>query len=232
MTDVNPMELYTGLRDELIDLVRSLTPSQCDMVVALTPGWTVREVVAHVCGLNADVSGGARTNLGSDEVTARQVAERSEHSVEDICTEWLSHADGMQRAIDEESFFGLRLSADLVVHLHDVQHALGLPVDRESVGSISGGQTYGARTPDRLVEVAGVWLGINLTDGSRFEPSTLAPDGMRTLTLEATPHDVLRSVTGRRSRREVRALHWSGDPGDLLDVLSPYGPLRHDDAGI
>ena len=77
---------------------------------------------------------------------------------------------------------------------------------------------------------------IELSDGSRFEPRE--PDGRTgsagpvTLVLRATPYDFLRSVTGRRSEREVRALDWSGDPSPILDQLSPYGRLRTADAGV
>lgn len=232
MNGTGSMALYSGLRDEVIALVRPLASTDLERSVPLTPGWTVREVVAHVCGLNADIAAGARTELGTAESTRRQVDRRAHQSIGETCDEWVSCAAGMRKAIDEDPFFGRRLAADLVVHLHDLQHCLGRSIDRSSVGSVSGGQTYAARIGDRWVGIGGVWVAIELSDGTRFEPTSPPSDGMETLTLRATPYDVLRSVTGRRSRRQVRALDWSGDPDGLIDVFSPYGPLRNEDADV
>lgn len=222
----DPWTLYSALRDRLITLVRPLSTDQAGQTVPLTPGWTIAEVVAHVCGLNADIAAGLREGLGTDERTAYQVATRAGRSLDLVCDEWLGHAEAMRQAIDDDDFLGLRLAADLVVHLHDVLHALDQPISRDDQATISGARTYATRTPDRISEMAGVGLAIEL-GGSRFEPS----DRPSTVTLRATPYDFLRSVTGRRSRREVLALEWTGDPTPVLDHLCPYGPLRSTDAG-
>lgn len=231
VTDIVPSDLYGSLRDEVINLVRPLPGDVLNQAVPLTPGWTNTEVVAHVCGLTVDVIDGIREGLGTAETTSRQVAERAGRSLEEVCEEWLDRGSEFGEVITNEPILGLRLSADLVVHLHDMQHGLGESIDRTSVGSISGGRTYASRTPDRLSEVGNVAVTIELSDGSRHEPNG-AGDGVRALTLQTTPYDFLRSVTGRRSRAQVAALGWSDDPGDLLDVFSPYGALRTDDAGV
>jgi uncharacterized protein (TIGR03083 family) len=229
---IDPWVLYATTRDRFVDLVRPLTRAEADRRVPLTPGWTVTQVLAHVCGLNADVAAGMREGLGTDERTAHQVATRAGRSPGEICDEWLGHAEAMRAAVAEDGFFGRRLSADLVVHLHDVGHALGHPIDRDDVATVSGGRTYAARTPDRLAEATGLGVVIELSDGSRFAPSQGVAPEPPALTLRATPYDVLRSITGRRSRREVAALDWAGDPTPVLDHLCPYGPLRPVDAGI
>ena len=228
----DPWALYSGTRDRMIAIARALAPEEAERAVPLTPGWTIAEVVAHVCGLNADLAAGMREGLGTDERTAHQVATRSGSSVDEVCDEWLGHAGTVREVIDDDGFLGLRLAADLVVHLHDVQHALGLPIEPDDEATNRGGRTYAARTPDRLVDPAGVRLAIELADGSRFGPSPGSDPGLPSLTLRSTPYDFLRSVTGRRSRRQVGALDWSGDPGAVLDHFCPYGPLRSTDAGI
>lgn len=233
MTDTpapDPWELYSSTRDRFIEMVRPLGPDEAATTIPLTPGWTVAQALAHVCGLNADVAAGMREGLGTDERTAHQVASRADRTVGEICDEWLGHAAGMRAAIAEDGFFGLRLSADLVVHLHDVRHALGLPIDPADAATVSGGRTYASRTPDRLAEATGIGLSIELDEGSRYVPSPGGPEP--TVTLRASAFDVLRSITGRRSRREVAALDWTGDAEPLLDHLCPYGPLRSTDAGI
>ncbi len=231
--------IYADTRDRLIDLVRPLgddgaaSGAAAGIVVPLTPGWTIADVVAHVCGLNADIAAGMREGLGTDERTAHQVASRAGMSVAEVCDEWLGHEPAMRALIDDDDFYGRRLAADLVVHLHDVQHALGRPVTTDDAATISGGRTYAARTPDRLVDVASVSMAIELDDGSRFEPrDTPDSDAPVGLVLRASPYDFLRSVTGRRSTSQARALDWSADPTPVLDHLCPYGPLRPTDADI
>ena len=121
--------LYADTRDRLIALVRPLDEAEADTVVPITPGWSIAAVVAHVCGLNADIAAGMRERLGTDERTTHQVASRAGRTIADLCDEWLLHGPAMQAAIDESEFLGRRLTADLVVHLHDLQHALGEQLD-------------------------------------------------------------------------------------------------------
>ncbi|MGI9613468.1 MAG: maleylpyruvate isomerase N-terminal domain-containing protein, partial [Acidimicrobiales bacterium] len=52
--------LYADTRDRLIAMVRPLDTAQAAMVVPITPGWSIAAVVAHVCGLNADIAAGMR----------------------------------------------------------------------------------------------------------------------------------------------------------------------------
>ncbi len=246
LTPTHPWDLYAATRDRLIALVRPLADGDetgAARTVALTPGWTVAQVVAHVCGLNADVAAGMRQGMGTDERTAHQVATRAGRTVAQVCDEWLGHAEAMRAAIDDDPFFGRRLAADLVVHLHDVQHTLGQVVDRDDEATLSAGRTYATRIPDLVAEATGgrVALTIELVDAAEragadgSEPTPVSAglaEGPASLVLRATPYDVLRSVTGRRSRAQVAALDWSGDPTPVLDHLCPYGPLRTTDAAI
>lgn len=224
-------DLYRNTRDRFVDLARSLDADQAATTIPITPGWTVAEALAHVCGLNADVAAGMREGLGTDERTAHQVNTRAGMTVAEICDEWLGHAAGMITAINEDPMYGRRLGADLVVHLHDVQHALGFGIDTGDEATISGGRTYGSRIVDVYADAANVNLDLDLGEHGRFQPSAPAADAIN-LRLQTTPYDFLRSVTGRRSAAEIRALNWSGDPEPLLAGFSPYGPLRTEDAGF
>ena len=229
-TTPDPWALYARSRDQLIGLVRSLTPERAGLVVPITPGWTVTQVVAHVCGLNADIASGRREGLGTNERTAHQVGSRAGRSPEELCQEWLGHEDAMRQAMEENPFLGCRLGADLVVHLHDVEHALGLPIDRDDAATVSAGQTYARVVPERLAGLRPVGLTIELADGTRSGAGQ--DSGGPQLELRATPYDFLRSATGRRSRGQVQALDWTGDPTPILDDFSPYGPLPSADVPI
>lgn len=231
MSETHPWDLYRDTRDRFITLVRSLDEQQLAMSVPLTPDWTVLDVLAHLCGLNGHVVAGLREGLGTAERTAEQVSTRAGMTREQICEEWLGHTDYMADFIKETPLYGLRLNADLVVHLHDVMHGLGLPVDRDDETTVRSGGTYAGRMVDEYVQSANVKLLIDLGAGGRFEPSE-APADATELTLRATAFDYLRTVTARRSTNEVLTLDWSEDPTPLLPTISPYGALRTEDAGF
>ncbi|MEL6982675.1 MAG: maleylpyruvate isomerase N-terminal domain-containing protein, partial [Actinomycetota bacterium] len=135
----DPWALYAGSRDRFIELVRSLSADELDRTIPLTPGWTVTQALAHVCGLNGDLASGLREGLGAAERTAHQVDSRAELTAAEICEEWLGHGDTVKAIIDEHGFLGRRLAADLVIHLHDVQHALGRPIDTEDDVPVDAG---------------------------------------------------------------------------------------------
>jgi len=130
-----PWVLYPELREQLITLVLSLDADDRARTVPLTPGWTIEQVVAHLCGLNADVIAGVVEGLGTDERTSAQVSSRAGRSLEEVCEEWRGHDKAMQAVTAEVPLLEQRLAADLVIHLQDVQHALGLAVDETDVAA-------------------------------------------------------------------------------------------------
>jgi len=82
-------EVIPGLIDELgafgaliadLDDAAWASPSRC-------AGWSVADVAAHTIGSMADVVGGRLEGLGSPEVTAREVAERSGRSAKELADE-------------------------------------------------------------------------------------------------------------------------------------------------
>ena len=219
--------LYPELRERMIRLVQSLDANDLVRTVPLTPGWTIEQVVAHLCGLNEDVIAGAVEGLGTDERTSAQVSKRSAMTVDEVCGEWRGYDEAMREVTAEVPLLEERLAADLVVHLHDVQHALGHSIDETDEATASAAHVYVTRIPDRWAAATGLHVAIELSDGYR-----LAADGVADLTLRATPYDFLRSVSGRRSRAQVDALDWSGDAAAVLDHFSPYAELGDTDAPV
>ena len=231
MSTNDSWNLYVDTRDRFIELLRSLDVEQAATTVPSSPGWTVRDVASHGCGLNAEVATGRREGLGTDERTALQVEGRAGHSVDEICDEWMSHEAAMESAIDDDPFFGNRLAGDLIVHLHDIRHALGLSIDPDDDATTDAAHTYVFSLQNRVQERLGARLDIALTDGTTF-PAGGTTD-RPSISLRATPYDFLRSVTGRRSRRQIEALDWSGDPARILDkAWSSYGELPADDSEV
>ena len=56
-------------------------------------------------------------------------------------------------------------------------------------------------------------------------PSTGSPSGPTWICVSST---ATRSRTGGRSRGQLAALDWSGDPAPVLDHLVVFGPARAD----
>jgi uncharacterized protein (TIGR03083 family) len=221
-------ERYVAPRDEFIELIRSLDDEQLTTRVPMCPSWTVLDVARHVCGLNAELVAGVSGRLGSDEATARQVATRAAASASDVCEEWLGYGPEMEAICTAEPLWATRLSADLVVHFHDVRHALGLPIERDDDATIGAAHQYVDVFQQRVGEISKIGVTVELTDGFRRPADPALPDSG--IVLRTTPYDFLRSYTGRRSRRQVEELGWRGDPSSILDeAWSPYGEFQHAD---
>jgi hypothetical protein len=56
----------------------------------------------------------------------------------------------------------------------------------------------------------------------------VGPDGEPVLGLTTTRYEAFRWRMGRRSRGQLAALDWSGDPAPVLDHLVVFGPARAD----
>ncbi len=219
-------EIYAETRAALIDRCTTLSTEQGGQPVPLTPAWSVKDVIAHVCGINADFLAGRLDGIGSDEWTQRQIDERRDASLSDVCDEWEGHAPDVDAVLTAQPDLGPRLLGDLIVHVHDIDHALGVQPDRSSPATIVGARRYAPQLQDRVLDQLGIGLSLDLGAAGTFD----APVADQTLHLEASPYEFLRSVTGRRSRAQVVALGWHGDPmliGRLIDsALSSYGPFQ------
>src|SRR5260370_28544557 len=76
---VRELEGFRALLERL-DAKAWATPARC-------AGWTVADVAGHVVGSMADVVAGRFEGLGSPEVTAREVAERSGRAPRELADE-------------------------------------------------------------------------------------------------------------------------------------------------
>ncbi len=222
MTDFWP--LYRDIRDSFLDELTALPADAADTMVPMCPEWRVVDVVSHVCGLNADLVDGMRAGLGSEENTARQVAERADRTLAEVAAEWRGYGEPIEALYAEIPAMGAALVADLVMHVHDVQHALGLAIDPSGPGVDVAATRYVDVLKANVSERLGTEIDVNLTDA---EPSA---DGSADVRLDATSYDFLRSIGTRRSRRQIEALDWTGDPTAVLDeAWQVYGDFPSED---
>ncbi|MGY9083532.1 MAG: hypothetical protein ACKVK3_13070 [Acidimicrobiales bacterium] len=222
-----PADLYADTRTTCIALFRSLSAEQSVTVVPLNPEWRVVDVAAHVCGIVDDVLHGNVAGLGSDAWTEAQVAKRAGMSLSEVCDEWEGYAERVDAITADTPYFGVRITGDLVLHLQDVQHALGFDIDGGDLATRLGAHRYVPSLQERATEQIKLGVAVELTDGKTYP----APDSAsEIIALRCTSYDFLRSVTGRRSRRQVEALDWDGDSTALLNsAWNTYGDMRTDD---
>lgn len=228
--DISDPTLYPDTRSKAIDLFRSLSAEEAGKVVPLNPDWRVTDVAAHVCGIVDDVLHGNVEGLGSDAWTAAQVDKRADMSLAAICDEWESYTDRVDAMVAANPYFGVRITGDLIIHIHDVQHALGHEIDRCDLATRVAADRYAPTLQERAMEQMQLGIALELTDGDTYP----APQGATSTSgLRCSSYDFLRSVTGRRSRQQVEALDWDGDPTALLDgAWNTYGEMRTEDVSV
>ncbi len=223
--DQSPSLAYAKVRDELIAALDTLDDGAASQSVPSCPEWNVKDVVAHICGLNEEKLAGVQGSLGSDEATVRQVTARSGMTLGQIVDEWRSLAEPVGEFMAGDQIAATAFLADLVIHVYDLAEVLGQTTTAAAVATPMSAHRYISLLQERVADRVAIALDIELTDGTTWP----APQGTadRNVTLRATPHDFLRSVTGRRTRAEVEALDWSIDPVEILDkAWNQYGPFR------
>lgn len=223
---MTPGEQYADVRGRITDLVRDLDDGRLALRVPGCPAWTVRELVAHATGLVADTNASNLDDLGGDEWTARQVAERRDATIGEILEEWAREAAVLEPRLDDwPKAFHRALVVDLVTHEHDLRGALGVPGGREGEAYAVGVKSFHVALAKALEERAMPGLRLTAADGWEFDAG---PDPA--VTVHAPDrHELFRALAGRRSRRQVLAYEWSGDPEPYLPLLNHFGDLPEDD---
>jgi hypothetical protein len=185
----------------------------------------VKEVVCHVVGITTDVLSGNLDGVGSNAWTQAQVDARRDLPIDEVVAEWTGNAkaldDGMRAAGPGMSSL---LIGDLASHDFDVRGALGNSDGRDSDATFIALQRYatgGAGSiGDRITQGGLPALQLDV-DGEVI----VAGEGAPGATVRANAFSLLRSLTGRRSADQVRALDWDGDPTPYVPIFTPY-PMR------
>ncbi len=209
---------YEAARGRFVTLVEGLGEDELAAMVPATPDWSVRDVLAHVVGIAADLNTGDLSSVDPDTWTATQVASRRSRSIGEIVAEWDREAPTFEDGLRLFGYeIGSHFVADLHAHLQDVRAALGLPPDRdeptvrvaldfyldswdhELVASSLGAVRVEA---DGEVRVVGAGEVVASVSGPAFE--------------------LLRALSGRRSAAQIGALGWTGDAATFVPTVSRY----------
>ncbi len=210
--------IYESARHRIAELARNGDP---DAPVPTCPGWTVKDLVAHLAGsLNAYTTG-ALEGATSPSWGDKQVEERRDLSLDDCLAEWEKGAHDAGGLF--ESRLGPVAVADVLAHEQDIRTALDRPGHRDGEGIPASVELALGFIDQKLRASDLPALRIETEDIDK----TIG-DGETAGTLRTSTFELWRSLHGRRSRPQVRALDWSVDPEPWLEVMFLFGPTETD----
>lgn len=227
--------VYDETRQRISALVSALDEATLHTPAPATPGWTIRDVVAHLTGdLAALIAGDLPTSffgsLGDpaeveklNSWTDRMVVERRTRPVVEVLDEWATLTPKAWSLLGPGgeaaglAFADRILTTDIAVHEQDIYGALDVARERDCAALRIATATY-----------VGV-LGLRLTGQGPVqflttEKTYQAGDGEPVASARVDRFELFRALSGRRSPDQIRAWDWTGDPEPYLSLFYLYGP--------
>jgi uncharacterized protein (TIGR03083 family) len=207
---------YLDASRSFIDLAGGLTPDEWATPVPCNPGWTARDVLSHVSGIPDDAIAGRMDGVASEPWTASQVERNAGFSVRELLDRWGEQREFFAEAIDAMGEH--RPPFDCHAHEHDVRQAIGRPGNRDS-------RIVRECAEALLGNLAALPISLSVAfhDGSVIDAGAGGP----AIALTTSRFEVFRSMLGRRSVHQVRALDWSGDADAIETAVGgwfTFGP--------
>ena len=208
--------LYHDTRERLVVLLSQLNEAALATRVPACPAWLVRDVVAHLCAVNQDVLAGRQTRINTDAETAAQVARFRNHGMARILAAWQDVAPQFEQFVRARKAWTAVI--DIASHEQDIRAAVDRPGarDTEVIWHSSDWLLTRLRPPVALIVAV---------EDAQYRAGP--PDGTP-LRLATSRFEAFRWRMGRRSRAQLAALDWSGDPSPVLDHLTFFGPSAAD----
>jgi len=207
---------YRETRQRLTALVSELDAAALATPVPACPGWSVADVIGHLAAIPEDALAGRLTGPPSEEETAAQVARYRGRPMARTLAGWTDLGQQFEELVS--AFKVWPAVIDVASHEQDIRGAVGQP---------------GARDTEVIRVLAG-WLITRLPSPVPMCVTVedaeirVGPDGDPVLGLRTTRYQAFRWRMGRRSRSQLAAFDWSGDPSPVLDHLVVFGPAAAD----
>lgn len=211
---------YAEGRRRITELLQGLDDAAAaGATVPCCPAWSVHDVVAHLTGVCADVLAGRIDGVGTDPWTEAQVDARRDVPLKDILTEWNEVAPAVEAMAGAFGRAGFQWVGDQAIHEHDLRGALDRPGARDSE-TVRVGLRF--MVPGFLEGVAA--LGLPVLEVEAGDRTWRSGEGDPAVRLRVEPFAALRSLCGRRSLDQIRALPWTDDPEPYLEAFT-WGPF-------
>lgn len=208
--------IYRDTKERICTLLPSADHPSWAISVPACPGWTIRDVVAHMTAVAEDWADGTLSGAPTDEQTAEHVARFADRNTEQLLEAWTAATARLQRMAATD---GLSPPlGDIACHEHDIRGAIDRAGARESAAVW--------HTSDRLIPMLQPSRPVRITveDGEYLCGPAEGPE----IGLITTRFEVLRWRTGRRSRAQLAAMNWTGDPAPIIEELFLFGPTLVD----
>lgn len=216
--DVDCGALYGDSRDELLAFLGSLSADELVTTVPATPLWNVHDVLAHLVGITADLNNLNFGTSGDEAWTASQVELRRAFDLDELAAEWSREAPMFEEGLRLLGYrYGSHYLGDLLQHYGDVTHALGRPAPTGQPRLAVALDFYLTSFEEALEANASGSVDVTVGD----ERWTVGV-GDNVATIAASPYELFRTLGGRRSIDQIRALDWHGDVDKVLPVISRY----------
>jgi hypothetical protein len=216
--------LYESTKANFIATVEALPGASLQLPVPATPAWAVRDVLAHVVGLAGDLNAQRFPEPGDAAGSAwtdAQVQRGAGRPIADLRAEWDREAPVFEEGLRIFGYeMGSHFVADLHAHYQDVRGAIGAPSEHNALTVCVALDHYTGFMGGLLSEAKWGTLDV-ITAG---ETAQLGGIGNHRARLRASPFEALRSLSGRRSARQIRALEWEGDVDAFLEWLESGFP--------
>jgi uncharacterized protein (TIGR03083 family) len=208
--------MYRETRERLAGLVGGLDETQLGIPVPACPGWSVADVMGHLAAIPEDALAGRLTGPPSEAETAVQVERFRGRPMAQTLAGWADNAPRFEEIVAALEIWPAVI--DVASHEQDIRGAVDQPGarDTEVIRQLAAWLVTRLRTPVPL------WVTVA---GTQYQ---VGPDGEPALELTTTWYEAFRWRMGRRSRGQLAALDWSGDPSPVLDHLVVFGPAPAD----
>ncbi len=217
MTDY--AQTYRALRGRVSDLVRDADEEQLERLAPAAPEWRVRDLVAHLSGITADINAGNLDGVATDAWTARQVDTRRDWDIARVLDEWDTEGAKIEAVMSSLPEIAVeQMTMDAATHEHDIRGALATPGSRDS-DAIDIGFDFGVQIVAGTVDQADAVLCIETEAGSHT-----VGGGARQIGVRAGRFELVRAMTGRRSVDQMRDFDWDGEAAPELLVLPIFTP--------
>jgi len=212
-------QTYGALRGRVSDLVRDAGDERLERNAPAAPEWRVRDIVAHLSGVTADINAGNLDGVATDAWTARQVDTRREWSIERLLEEWGTEAAKVEAVMATlpEAALG-QLTMDAATHEQDIRGGLERPGARDC-DAIAIGMDWGIAVLASIADQADTTLRLETDAGSAMVGS-----GAREVGVRVERYELFRTMTGRRSAEQIRSFDWDGEPTPELLVFPIFTP--------
>ena len=211
-------DIYKALRGDFVGLIGNATTGQLDTLVAATPEWRVRDVLAHVAGLTEDLNAGNFGVGDPDAFTRTQVDRHRDSSLDEVIAAWAREAPAFEDGLRLLGYqIGNHFLGDLFIHFVDVCSALDRRVDRASTAMWVSLDWYLDSLEEALVE-----LNLGALEVVTEPERRIVGHGDAVATVTAPAFEILRACAGRRSTAQIAGFSWTGDAARFLPHLSRY----------